>query len=454
MASRGANSLSWLTERMQDWTDHVAIVWRDRPSTYGDLLARIAAWRDRLVQAGVSPGEVIAIEGDYSAETCALLLASIDYGALVVPIARTMGPHREEMLATAEVEWLVSVDDSDDWAMRRRPGSATHPLIRQLANSGTPGLIIFTSGSTGKSKAALHGVDRLVKHWKAPRQPIVTLNFLLFDHIGGINTLLQMLSCGSTVVFTASRDPDEVCRLIERHRIELLPVSPTFLNLMLLANAHERHDLTSLRVISYGTEVMPESTLARLRAAFPDVRLKQLYGMSELGIMRSKSRADGSVWVKLDGGDTKTRVVDGILWVRTPTAMLGYLNAPSPFDSDGWMNTGDAVEVDCTYLRVLGRKSELINVGGSKLYPAEVETVLMQMENIRDATVFGEPNPIMGQIVVARIDPIEPEHPRELAGRVRAFCSGKLAPYKIPVKVVVEDRATVGPRYKKMRTPA
>ena len=79
--------------------------------------------------------------------------------------------------------------------------------------------------------------------------------------------------------------------------------------------------------------------------------------------------------------------------------MLGYLNAPSPFDADGWFNTQDAVEQDGEWLRFLGRTSDLINVGGQKVYPAEVESVLLELENVLDVTVRGEPNPIIGQIV-------------------------------------------------------
>ena len=244
---------------------------------------------------------------------------------------------------------------------------------------------------------------------------------------------------------------DTFCELIERHRIELLPASPTFLNLLLLSEAHQRFDLSSLRLITYGTEVMPESTLVRVREAFPAVRLQQTYGLSELGVLRSKSRDDGSLWVKVGGEGTETKVVDGVLWIRAQSAMLGYLNAPSPFDEEGWMNTQDCVEVDGEYVRILGRRSELINVGGQKVYPAEVESVLMQMDEIRDVTVYSEPNPITGRMVVALVHLSEPVDPIELRRRVRAFCDGKLARYKIPSRVIVGEQDLFSSRYKKIR---
>jgi acyl-CoA synthetase (AMP-forming)/AMP-acid ligase II len=131
--------------------------------------------------------------------------------------------------------------------------------------------------------------------------------------------------------------------------------------------------------------------------------------------------------------------------------MVGYLNAPSPFDEQGWMNTQDVVEVDGDYIRILGRRTEIINVGGEKVYPAEIEDVLMRMENIRDATVYGEKNPITGNIVVARVNLVAPEPLAALKNRMRSFCRERLAPYKIPIKVEITDEAQFGARYKKAR---
>src|SRR5207247_91762 len=81
--------------------------------------------------------------------------------------------------------------------------------------------------------------------------------------------------------------PEGICRTIARHRVEVLPASPSFLTLLLLSEAHRRHDLSSLRYITYGAEVMPQSTLARLALEFPHVRLLQKYGLTELGTLRS-----------------------------------------------------------------------------------------------------------------------------------------------------------------------
>lgn len=115
------------------------------------------------------------------------------------------------------------------------------------------------------------------------------------------------------------------------------------------------------------------------------------------------------------------------------------------------MNTQDMVEVDGEYIRILGRRTEIINVGGQKVYPAEVESVLMQMPNVRDATVYGEKNPITGQIVAARVNLIEPEDLDSLKKRVRAWCRERLEPFKMPVKITLVGEDQFSARFKKMR---
>jgi len=184
------------------------------------------------------------------------------------------------------------------------------------------------------------------------------------------------------------------------------------------------------------------------------VRLQQTYGLSELGILRSKSKESGSLWVKVGGEGFETKIVDGVLWIRARSAMLGYLNAPSPFDDEGWFNTQDMVEVDGDYIRILGRATDIINVGGQKVYPAEVESVLQQLPNIRDVAVLGEKNALTGQIVVARVNLHAPEPLATLRRRIRDYSRGKLAPYKIPVRIEIVDRPQFNARFKKMRRAA
>lgn len=447
-------SINWLFERMTQWGESPAIIWSDHVVNYAEMLDKVSNWKSIFEHYSIPRGSIVAICGDYTPNACALMLALIDQGMVVVPLSMAAELQWQEFIAIAEVEVVIYLDRDDNWRLEKTHVGATHPLLMQLRSWEEPGLVLFSSGSTGKSKAALHNFTKLLDKFKVTRQKLCTLTFLLLDHIGGINTLFYTLSNGGSVVSVNSRDPDIVCAAIEKYKVELLPTSPTFLNLLLISEAYKTHDLSSLKLVTYGTEVMPESTLKRIHEVLPEVKLQQTYGLSELGILRSKSKSSDSLWVKVGGEGYETKIVDGILWIKAESAMLGYLNAPNPFDEEGWMNTGDMVEVDGDYIRILGRKSEIINVGGQKVYPAEVESVLLQMNNVKDVVVFGEANPITGNIVVARINLFEPEDLRGFKSRMREFCRGKLAQYKIPAKIEFTDQASYNPRYKRMRRPA
>ena len=131
--------------------------------------------------------------------------------------------------------------------------------------------------------------------------------------------------------------------------------------------------------------------------------------------------------------------------------MLGYLNAPSPFTEDGWLDTGDSVIEDGEYIRILGRASELINVGGEKVYPAEVENVVHEMDNVADVMVYGERNFVVGSIVCAKVRLLRKEDPGQFALRLKKHCATRLDRFKVPVKVQVVDTALHGERVKKIR---
>ena len=311
--------------------------------------------------------------------------------------------------------------------------------------------MLFTSGTSGEPKGAVHDFSNLLEKFYIARKSLRTVNFLLFDHWGGLNTMFHTLSNGGVVLTIKDRNPESVCAFIEKHKIELLPASPTFLNLMLISEAYKNHDLSSLQRITYGTEPMASSTLEKLKKTFPGIKLQQTYGLIELGVLRSKSKSDDSLWVKVGGEGYELRVVNDLLEIKAESAMLGYLNAPSPFTEDGWFMTGDQVEVDGEYLKILGRKSEIINVGGEKVYPQEVESVIQEVENVAEVTVYGEKNAIIGNIVCAKVRLLKDEDPKVFASRLKTYCRQRMQQYKVPVKVIISSEEQFSDRFKKKR---
>jgi long-chain acyl-CoA synthetase len=442
---------AFMFEAFDEQPAQPAVVAPGARCTFGELRELCRHWAEELEREGIAPGAVVGLEGEFSPNAIALLLALVERAAVVVPQSNVSRSGRERKDEIAEVEAYFYVDEHDRVRFERTGRTASHELYDELRRRGNPGLVLFSSGTSGDPKAAVHDFTFLLEKFQVRRPAMTTLTFLLFDHWGGLNTMLHALSNGGTVVTGSDRSPEGVCELVEAHGVELLPATPTFLNLLLLSGAHREHDLSSLRVITYGAEPMPQTTLERLREAFGDLRLQQTYGLIEVGVLRSKSREDGSLWVKLGGEGYETRVVDGILQIKTRSTILGYLNAPTPITPDGWFVTGDAVEQDGEWFRILGRKSELINVGGEKVYPAEVESVIQAMGDVEEATVYGERNPLTGQIVCAKVKTSVPVEPGEFAVRVRSHCGERLERFKVPVKVQVVEQPQFGERFKKIR---
>jgi acyl-CoA synthetase (AMP-forming)/AMP-acid ligase II len=305
-----------------------------------------------------------------------------------------------------------------------------------------PGIIFFSSGTTGRPKAILHDFNNFLARYAVQRAPLRALNFLLFDHAGGINTMLHTLFNRGVVIVPSERTPEIIAAEMVEHRVELLPTTPTFLRMMLLAGVFDTMNFPHLRVITYGTERMDQATLDRLCAKLPDVDFRQTYGLSELGVFQVKSRARDSLWMQIGGKGIETRIADDVLHIRSDNRMLGYLNAQSPF-MDGWYDTGDIVETDGEWFKVIGRAKEVLNVGGLKILPGEVERVALLHPDVLRAKAVGVPNPITGQHIEVTVEPKEGVtlDRRAVMAHFRAHIQKQLSPHRVIVgKVPVSHR--------------
>ncbi len=432
--------MEFLFERFETAPDGNAFIDKGRAFSYRQLNRLTEQYGEQLRENGVADGDVVVVMGDYSPEVVCLLFALMRSSCIVVPFTQEAIVDLDTVIDLAEAQWVIDYTSGEP-AFSSTDRTSTNELVAGLRSSRDAGMILFSSGSTGTPKAILHDMRLVAEKFRKQGPSRVAIAFLMLDHFGGVNTILAILSGLGTVVTVPDRSVVAICSAIQQHRVEILPTTPSFLNMLIRSGAVEQYDLSSLKRITYGTEVMPQETLDRVGRAFPGVLLQQTYGLSELGVLRSKSREDGSLWVKVGGEGFQTKVVDGVLWIKSDYAMVGYLNAPSPFDAGGWFNTEDLVEVDGDWLRILGRDSDLINVAGQKVYPAEVEQAILQLPNIKDVAVYGESHPLLGQVVVAKVASVEPESVASLKKRIRHACADQLAAYMLPTKVVLADES-------------
>ncbi|WP_050403604.1 ANL family adenylate-forming protein [Bradyrhizobium embrapense] len=451
--AKSASSVASLLERMESRRDTPALAIGKSEISTGHLLAAMSAWEADIVAAGIAPGDICAFEGEYGVESISLILALLKLKTVLVPFSLGVREERGRLSSLARVKWFIDPLTREVVRQDELEGD-DHPLIEDLRAQEHPGLIVFTSGSSGTPKAILHDVERVASKFIKPRKSWRMLLMLLIDHFGGVNTLLACLFDGGVGICVGNRSPEAVCRAVSDGRAELLPTTPTFLGVLIGSGLWRKYDLSSIRLITYGAEPMPPATLRRVREVFPNAVLKQTYGLSELGVLRSSSPDPESLWIRIGGDGFETRVIDGELHVRSASSMLGYLNAPSPVSADGWMSTGDLVEEnDSGLVRFIGRKTEVINVGGQKVFPLEVEDVILELEDVVEVAVHGVPHTLLGNAVVARVALQRPESTSEAVQKIRDHCRSRLQKYKVPIRFEIVDHSSLTTmRSKKART--
>jgi acyl-CoA synthetase (AMP-forming)/AMP-acid ligase II len=439
-----------LLGRFDDAPGRPAIVWRDQTTTYGELRAHVEQ-SGRQLQALGCAGAVVCLAADFSPAAIGLLIALWRSNNTVALMTNRNAEQGQELAALTQAQWLVECDGDGPARWQRRPATATHPLLRQLTQEGEPGLVIFSSGTTGQPKASVHRVLPLLRRHTRPKRCLTSIAFLLFDHIGGLNALCYVLFNGGKLVIPASRQPFDVARAIAAHRVQALTTSPTFINLLLLSGAARQHDLRSLEVINYSSEPMPDSALQALHRLLPDTRLSQSYGLTETGVIPARSESSRSTRLALGDAGCQVRIVDGMLEIKSNTTMLGYINAASPFTDDGYFKTGDMAVRDGEFYRILGRRSDLINVGGQKVFPSEIENVLRTLPNVADVVVGHEKHAIAGNLIKATFTLSSPEPLDQFKARLYQRCGELLEPFQIPRKVLLATAPLHTERFKKDR---
>ena len=395
----------------------------------------------RVDLSDIQKGDVVAVIGDFNPTSILTLLRLIDMGAIVAPLTVQTSHEHEYFFESAHVDVVVH-----DGRASRRQHEGSHELIDLLRQNGHSGLVLFSTGTTGRPKAILHDLTLFLRRFETPRPTLRTMSFLLFDHIGGINTLLHTLFNKGVVIAPEKRTVESVLATCARHSVEVLPTTPTFLRMMLMSGAVPSKIPASLKIITYGTERMDQPTLSELCRLLPKVDFRQTFGMSELGIVRVKSQARDSLFMKIGGEGIETRVVNNILQIRSKTRMLGYLNAPSPFDDEGWYDTKDVVEEKDGYYKIVGRASDVINVGGVKFMAADVERAALEYPGIAFVKAVARNNPITGQHVELIVQPNDGSVIDKAA--LMAYLKSRLQSYLVPKRIHLEE-IDIGHRFKR-----
>ncbi len=443
--------MKWFLEKFMEFNDRPAVIDKGKTYSYSELYTQILTITRNLQSFDLNSPGVVTLKGRFSFKLIASFFALFENNHTIAILAEN---DNEWLSKTNLLEPDASINIIEEQtAIIKLSFHARSGLMKSMIVSGHSGMVLFTSGTTGKPKAILHDLDILLEKYR--RNYIKDLNclpLLGIDHIGGFDILSSLMAIGATITIPEDRSPQGIAAAIERHKVNVISATPTFLNLFLLSEVYKEFDLTSLSIIGYGSEPMPEWLLKQLNHTFPGVSLQQKYGISETNAIRIKSKSDKSLFFKIDDPQVEFQIVEHELWIKSPNVFHGYLGDKENETCDGWYKTGDIVEKDDEgYLHILGRKSDIINVGGEKVFPSEIEQVIIQLPYVNDCRVYAEKSLITGNIVVADIHSTSTIDLNDQRKEIRKYLLDRIARHKIPVKINFVESIEYSDRLKKKR---
>jgi acyl-CoA synthetase (AMP-forming)/AMP-acid ligase II len=305
---------------------------------------------------------------------------------------------------------------------------------------------LMTSGTTGRPKLVRHSLESLLGRISTPagtatgcrQRWLLTYQSTTF---AGLQVILTALCTGAALVQTSNRLPGEFVALARRFRVTHISGTPTFWRSFLLAAPPE--DLP-LEQITLGGEAVDQPTLDRLAQRFPAARITHIYASSEAGALFAVHDGRSGfprAWLQSRAAGVGLRIRAGVLEVESPRRMLGYVGELSPnLTDDGWLVTGDLVKVDGDRVLFQGRTDDVLNVGGAKVYPQEVEEFLLSCPGVTEVRVRSAPSTMSGQVLAADVVLAHGYDPRVHRVELLRLCQSGLPSYKAPrlIRIVPE----------------
>ncbi|HVU74905.1 MAG TPA: AMP-binding protein [Mycobacteriales bacterium] len=441
-------------------TIHVAADGTEQAHTYGWLDRRsteIAHW---LAGRGLAQGDRLALRLRNSPELIACAFAAWKLGVVPVPVRWDI-PDWELERVLDVIEPKVHLAESDLDAIRATDGTDASELPDAVAPHMHG---ICSSGSTGTPKVIVAALPSLhnpvfstpmAEQWFPVPRPQTVLVLAPMYHVNAFATL-QMLMAGDRLVVMQKFDGARALELVEKHRISTFTATPTMLQRMADSPGADDRDLSSIVWINQGAAPMPPSLVHRWAKLIDPMRLVMAYGMTEgLGI----TALTGAEWMEHEGSvgrgqrGTEVRILDtdgtelpageiGDIYLRSPSyggsILIGNQAKPKATE-DGFVTVGDMGYLDSDgYLFIIDRRVDMIISGGANVFPAEVETALIDHPQIADVVVIGLKDPEWGRRVHAIIEPADPADPPS-AEAVIAYAKSKILPYKVPKTVEIVE---------------
>jgi acyl-CoA synthetase (AMP-forming)/AMP-acid ligase II len=440
--------------------------------SFSELEDRVMGVASVLSEHGFGPGDRLALLLPNSPEYIELVYACSRLGVIIVPInTRLSVAEIDQVLADATPHGLVR---DSSLAAPTFPVSWERVLDHEpveIRSGAVPDIVydreavlslIYTSGTTGKAKGVVVTHANILanihhfNYWMRYEEGAVYLHAAPLFHIADFPAMFAAPAFGACQVTIPKFTPQNFCEVVERERVSHTVLVPTMINLLTQFPDVKNYNLSSLKVLAYGGSPMPPELIQRTRALLPQVRVVQVYGLSETGFLTglqnqehthdhllSCGRPCPGIYLQVvdESGQQVETGQPGELVARGENITRGYWNNPEETAlafRDGWFRTGDIGCQDSEgFFYILDRLKDMIVTGGENVYSGEVEAVIYAHPAVREAAVFGIPDPKWGELVVATVVP-KPGISLT-ADELVAHCHQRLASYKIPRRVEFLD---------------
>jgi long-chain acyl-CoA synthetase len=436
--------------------------------TFRELHDRVAGIAAALSGHGFQAGDRLAMLLPNEQDYFELIYACAWLGVIAVPVnvrlsqseidhliadssPRGLIRHSSLPLSTVEVPWELVLDQKPLELQGDRHPEPIYDPEAILA-------LIYTSGTTGHPKGAVvthanmsANVDHL-NYWMPYREGSVHLHAAPIFHIIDFPFMFAVPAFGGCQVAIPKFSPQDFCETVERERISQSVLVPTMINMLTQFDKLENYDMSSLETLAYGGSPMASELIRRIRAVLPNLKLLQGYGLSETGFLSGLKDHEHTQDRLMSCGRTcpgiDLRVVDesgkeleagghGELVARGANVMRSYWNNSEETKQafrDDFFRTGDLGYRDSNgYFYILDRLKDMIVTGGENVYSGEVEAVIYQHPAVREAAVFGIPDPQWGELVAACV--VRKPGKALSEDELIAHCRRSLANYKIPRRI-------------------
>lgn len=427
--------------------------------TYGQLIVLVESFAARLNQRGISPLSRVGLHCDDSTEYIVACLAILSLSAVVVPITpKQKADEIKDIIDKICLDYVItdsSLHPSDshletlhlinkDFLIEKRQ------CITRLSSAyyGTnPAFIRFSSGTTGTSKGVLLSHESIMDRLDAANKGMqITPNdvvlWVLSMSFHFVVTILLFLRCGATIVLCGKHYPQSLIEGVKIHGGTFIYASPFYYSLLSRSNELSADALKNIRVAISTTIKLPAAIAEDFYNKFR-FELSEAYGIIEVGLpfirLSGGTTKRGSVGKPLPDFEIKFKNQDadgiGEIFLRGKGMLDAYFSPWQDRKSimdNGWFRTGDLGKLDADgFLFIVGRNKEVINLGGLKIFPQEVEAALNLHPMIKESLVYGVPHSEYGQLPMAKIVPTDSSSTIDL-NTLRQHCAEHLTQYKIP----------------------